>query len=144
MAVSFHEKSPAFKLNNKKLLKQWIKETIVKEHYIPGDINFVFDTDEKVYQANVKYLHHDWLTDVIAFEYNEGVKINGDILISVERVRENAEKYGVSAEEELRRVMIHGVLHLCGYEDKDKAQQEGMRKKENRYLDLWEKIRKRG
>ncbi len=140
MAVNFHEKAPSFHLKNKKKLKQWIKESVVREHYIPGDINFVFETDKNVYGANRKYLNHDWYTDVISFDYKEGRRINGDILISVNRVAENAVKFGVSEETEMQRVMIHGVLHLCGYEDATKKEKEKMRKLEDRYLRLIKKI----
>jgi len=104
-----------------------------------GDITFVFENDEEVYRVNLKYLDHGWYTDVISFDYNQGERINGDIIISVDRVKENAEKYGVRREEEMRRVMIHGVLHLIGYEDDTAAKKEAMRKKEDKYLALWEK-----
>ena len=141
MAVTFHEKAPAFHLKYKKYLKKWVKQSIVWEHYIPGDINFVFETDEEVYRINVKYLNHDWYTDVISFDYNEENVINGDIIISIERVRENSEKLNLNYEDELRRVMIHGVLHLCGYDDKSTMERKNMRKLENKYLKVWEKIR---
>ena len=141
MAVTFHEKAPAFHLKNKRYLKKWVKQTIEEEHYIPGDINFVFETDEEVYQINLKYLNHDWYTDVISFDYNNKNVINGDIIISIERVKENAKKYKVKNEEEVRRVMIHGVLHLCGYNDKTAGENENMRTLENKYLKVWEKIR---
>ncbi|MCD6202023.1 MAG: rRNA maturation RNase YbeY [Bacteroidales bacterium] len=143
MAVYFHEKAPSFHIKDKKKLKQWIKESVVGEHFVVGDINFVFETDEKVYQANVKYLNHDWYTDVISFDYKEGKIINGDILISVDRVEDNAAKYGVSKEREIQRVMIHGVLHLCGYDDDTEKERDKMRKLEDLYLRLMEKIMKK-
>ncbi len=105
-----------------------------------GDITFVFENDEEVYQVNLKYLDHDWYTDVISFDYNQGERVNGDIIISVDRVKENAKTYGVRWEEEMRRVMIHGVLHLIGYEDDTVGKKEAMRKKEDKYLALWEKM----
>ena len=143
MAVYFHEKAPSFHIKDKKKLKQWIKESVVGEHFVVGDINFVFETDENVYQANVKYLNHDWYTDVISFDYKEGKIINGDILISVDRVEDNAAKYGVSKEREIQRVMIHGVLHLCGYDDDTEKERDKMRKLEDLYLRLMEKIMKK-
>jgi len=143
VAVYFHEKAPSFHIKDKKKLKQWIKESVVGEHFVVGDINFVFETDEKVYQANVKYLNHDWYTDVISFDYKEGKIINGDILISVDRVEDNAAKYGVSKEREIQRVMIHGVLHLCGYDDDTEKERDKMRKLEDLYLRLMEKIMKK-
>ena len=142
MAVTFHEKAHAFQLKNKRFLKKWVKQTIEEEHYIPGDITFVFETDEEVYRVNLKYLDHNWYTDVISFDYNDGSVINGDIIISVERVKENAKKYKVKNEEEVRRVMIHGVLHLCGYDDQEAGEKENMRRLENKYLEVWEKIKR--
>ena len=142
MAIILKENAPYFHINNKRKLKQWIKESVVNENYIPEGINFVFDTDEVVYKVNVKFLKHDWYTDVISFDYNKGKKIYGDILISVDRVMDNAKKFGVTMEVEMRRVMIHGVLHLCGYSDETEEERKLMKKTEDKYLCLWEKIMK--
>ena len=139
MAVQFLEKAPEYHPKGKRKLKNWIRETVEKENRRCGAITFVFEKEEEVYRMNVAYLDHDWYTDVISFDYSEGETVNGDVIISVERVRENSKKYGVSEEEEMRRVMIHGVLHLLGYEDDNEKKKKRMREKEDHYLSLWEK-----
>ena len=139
MAVLFLEKAPGFILQKKRDLKKWVRETVMNENRLPGDITFVFENDEEVYKVNVEYLQHDWYTDVISFDYNEGRRVNGDIIISVDRVKENAAKFGTDPEEELRRVMIHGVLHLLGYEDDTDEKKEIMRRREDKYLEEWKK-----
>jgi rRNA maturation RNase YbeY len=140
VAILFLEKAPGFSLKNKRKLKKWICRTIEAEKRRCGDISFVFEQDEEVYRVNLEYLQHDWYTDVISFDYNEGKKVNGDIIISVDRIKENAGKFGVTAGEEMRRVMIHGVLHLLGYEDHRKEEREKMTGLENKYLALWQNI----
>jgi len=140
VAILFLEKAPGFSLKNKRKLKKWICRTIEAEKRICGDISFVFEQDEEVYRVNLEYLQHDWYTDVISFDYNKGKKVNGDIIISVDRIKENAGKFGVTAREEMRRVMIHGVLHLLGYEDHSKEEREKMTGLENKYLALWQNI----
>ena len=101
-----------------------------------GNLNYSFTSDESLLKINMEYLKHNTYTDIITFNYNEGKKISGDIFISIDRVKENAEKFEAPFEEELHRVMIHGVLHLCGYKDKSKTDSELMRKKENAALRL--------
>lgn len=135
--VSFHNQSISFKLKNKTKLRQWIKTITEKEKHRLGIINYIFCTDDELLEINIRHLNHNTLTDIITFDYTEGKIISSDIFISVDRVAENAEKFKVSFEEELRRVMIHGVLHLCGYKDKTKADAELMRKKENASLKLF-------
>ena len=134
MAILFINDHLDFRLKEKLKLKKWIIKISLKEKKEIGSLNYIFTTDEALLEINRKYLKHNTYTDIITFNYNEGKKINGDVFISVERVRENAKKFGVDFEEELRRVMIHGVLHLCGYRDKKKADAELMRKKENQSL----------
>ena len=109
---------------------------IKKEKYTLGNLNYTFVSDEALLKINIDFLKHNTYTDIITFNYNEGKKISGDIFISVDRVQENAEKFDVSFEEELHRVMIHGVLHLCGYKDKTKADSVSMRKKEDQSLKM--------
>jgi rRNA maturation RNase YbeY len=142
VAILFLEKAAGFSLRNKRKLKKWICETVEKEKRVCGDISFVFETDEAVYLVNTEYLQHDWYTDVISFDYNEGKRVNGDIIISVDRVRENAARFGVTPEEEMRRVIIHGVLHLIGYEDGSEEERKNMTRLENKYLALWQKSEK--
>lgn len=131
MAISFSNDNIVFNLKNKYKLKKWIQSVIEKEKRLLGNINYSFTSDDSLLKINIEYLKHETYTDIITFDYNEGKKINGDIFISIDRVQENAGKFGVSFEEELRRVMIHGVLHLCGYKDKLKTDAVMMRKKEN-------------
>lgn len=101
-----------------------------------GEISIILLSDEELLKINIDYLQHDYYTDIITFDYSEGCKISGELYISVDRVKENAQKYGYRFEEELKRVIIHGILHLCGYKDKSKKEQHEMRKKEDYYLAL--------
>lgn len=135
--VSFFNQSISFKLKEKTKLKQWIKAITEKEKHKLGQINYIFCTDDELLEINIRHLNHNTLTDIITFDYTEGKTIHSDIYISVERVNENAKKFKVTFDEELHRVMIHGILHLCGYKDKTKADAELMRKKENASLKLF-------
>ena len=136
MPISFNNQSITFKLKEKSKLKLWIKFIAEKEKHIVGNINYVFCNDSELLEINIKHLNHNTYTDIITFDYTEGSKINSDIYISIERVSENAKKFNVLFEEELHRVMIHGILHLCGFKDKTKSDSELMRKKENSALKL--------
>lgn len=136
MPISFNNQSTPFKLKEKAKLKLWIKYITEKEKHVIGTINYVFCNDAELLEINLKHLNHNTFTDIITFDYSEGNIINSDIFISIDRVEENAKKFKVSFEEELHRVMIHGILHLCGYKDKTKKDSELMRKKENLALKL--------
>lgn len=136
MAVTFQNQNLRFTLRDKNPLKAWIGKVILSEKKTPGQINFVFTGDEDLYKINVEFLNHSTYTDIITFDSCFGKLINGDIIISVDRVRENARRFGVPFENELHRVMIHGVLHLCGYKDKTKSEKEKMRRLESRALRL--------
>ena len=131
MAITFQIQEIKFKLQNPAAIKLWIKKICELEKKKQGQINFVFTNDEEVLKANIQYLNHNTYTDIITFDYCEGKIINGDIIISIERVKDNAEKFKIEFEEELKRVIIHGVLHLCGYKDKTKEASALMRKKED-------------
>lgn len=135
--ISFQNQSISFKLKEKTRLKAWIKTVTEKEKHRLGDINYIFCSDDELLEINIQHLNHTTYTDIITFDYTEGNKISSDIFISIDRVEENAKKFKVSFEEELHRVMIHGILHLCGYKDKSKADAELMRKKENASLKLF-------
>jgi len=135
--VSFFNQSLSFKLKEKTKLKNWIKTVTEKEKHKLGNINYIFCTDDELLEINIRHLNHKTLTDIITFDYTEGKTIHSDIYISVERVEENAKKFKVTFDEELHRVMIHGILHLCGYKDKTKADAELMRKKENASLKIF-------
>lgn len=136
MAISFSNDNITFNLKRKSELKTWIKSIIEKEKHVLGNLNYTFVSDESLLKINIEYLKHNTYTDIITFNYNEGKKVSGDIFISVDRVKENAQKFDVSFEEELHRVIIHGVLHLCGYKDKTKTDSDLMRSKENASLRL--------
>lgn len=135
MAIHLFEEDIKIKINKKLGIKKWLKETIEKEKNVLNELNYIFCSDEYLHNMNVSYLNHDTLTDIITFDNAEFEgEIVGDIFISIERVKENAVKFGVSFEDELHRVMVHGALHLLGYKDKKKADQEKMRERENYYL----------
>jgi len=123
-----------FNLVNENKLTSWILDAIKKEGYKIGDINYIFCTDEYLHKLNVEFLNHDTLTDNISFDYTVGKIIQGDIYISIDRVRDNAIDYGVDFKDELLRVMIHGVLHFCGYKDKTPDESKMMRAKEEYYM----------
>ena len=109
-----------FILNNQRELQRWIEEVIISENKILGDLNYIFCSDEYLLERNIKYLNHDNLTDIITFNFCEGEIINSDIMISIDRVKENSSIFENSFLDELHRVMIHGVLHLIGYDDQNK------------------------
>ncbi len=134
--ISFQNQTISFKLKEKARLKAWIKAVTEKEQHRLGDINYIFCTDDELLDINLQHLNHNTYTDIITFDYTEGNRISSDIFISVDRVEENAKKFKVAFEEELHRVMIHGILHLCGYKDKSKADAKLMRKKEDIALNL--------
>ena len=125
-----------FKIEDTKALSHWISEIILHENHELGDLTYVFCDDDYLHKLNLQFLNHDTLTDIISFDNSLGKQIHGEIYISVERVKENARTYQVAFLEELHRVIIHGVLHFCGYKDKTKKQQETMSRKENEALDL--------
>jgi probable rRNA maturation factor len=111
-----------------------LSKTIQEEGFLLGDITVIFVTDGYLLEMNKKYLNHDYYTDIITFDYCEGNIISGDLFISLDRVRENASTFDTPFLLELKRVMIHGVLHLCGHKDKTKEEEENMRSLENKYL----------
>lgn len=136
--ITFFNEEIVFILKNKQVLKDWISQVISAEKRKKGEISFIFCNDEYLSKINIQYLNHDTLTDIITFDNTEDYqgKISGDIFISIERVKENAEKLNISFVNELNRVMIHGVLHLLGYKDKTKAEKAQMRQKEDYCLSL--------
>lgn len=114
--------------------KQWLKSVIRKEGLVPGDISYLFCDDAYLLEQNIAFLHHDTFTDIITFDKRVGEIVSGDIMISLERVAENAQKFSVSFEDEFLRVMVHGTLHLCGYKDKTDQEAAEMRRMENESL----------
>lgn len=117
----------------------WIKAVAAMHDRKVGEIGYMFVSDEKILEVNNQYLGHDYYTDIITFDYCEGDILNGDIVISLDTVRTNAEKFGKTYEDELNRVIIHGVLHLCGINDKGPGEREIMEDNENMALALLEK-----
>jgi len=135
--ISFFSEEITFQLDHSDTIQKWVQHTVKQENQTIESINYIFCTDEYLHKINVEYLSHDYYTDIITFDNSEetGV-IEGDIFISIERVEENAKTNFVSFQEELKRVIIHGVLHLIGYNDKTDSEQDIMTKKENAYLSL--------
>lgn len=131
-----NESDRDFTLFNKKDVSAWISEVITSEGFEEGEITYVFCDDAYLHSLNVKFLEHDTLTDIISFDYSLGKQINGEIYISIERVKENAEEFNASFTEELHRVIIHGILHYCGYKDKSETEAKEMRKREDKALSL--------
>ena len=137
MAIRFSTQSGDFELKEPEKVKQWIAEVIQRRGKAVGNVNYLFCDDEYLLDVNQRYLNHDTFTDIITFDYVAGGLISGDILISTERVGENAEKFGMPFEHELHRVVIHGVLHLLGQGDKSDAEAAEMRRQEEEALALW-------
>ncbi|MCH7534922.1 MAG: rRNA maturation RNase YbeY [Bacteroidetes bacterium] len=134
--IFFHEENISFDLQNEEIIVKWISKSIKDFEKIPGDINFIFTSDEALHKINHTYLDHDDFTDVITFDYSEGDEISGDIYISIDRVRENADNFDQSFENEIHRVMIHSILHLLGFDDKSDKDKTEMTRKEDFYLSL--------
>jgi rRNA maturation RNase YbeY len=132
---SFRKKSVS-KLPHPRKTSTWLLNTIKSEENTTTGINFIFCSDKYLKAINVEYLSHDTSTDIITFDYTNDEGVAGDVCISIDRVRENASKFHTNLDEELHRVMIHGVLHLLGYKDKSKRAKSLMRKKEDAYLSL--------
>ena len=123
-----------FKLFFENDISRWIGDVIVAEKFVEGDISYVFCDDDFLHGINKEFLNHDTLTDIISFDYSLGKQIHGEIYISVERVAENAKRFKSEFNDELHRVMIHGILHYCGYKDKTKTDSEEMKHKEDEAL----------
>lgn len=138
--ISYFYEDTKFVFKGRQRNNRWLRLVAESEIRRMGDLSIVFCSDNYILDMNIKYLQHDYFTDIITFDYCEGEKISGDLFISVDSVRENALLYRATFEEELNRVMVHGVLHLIGYDDHTKAEQKTMREKENYYLSLRELV----
>jgi probable rRNA maturation factor len=126
-----------FALQNESAFSNWISAIIISENKKEGDINYIFCDDDYLHKINLEYLEHDTLTDVISFDYSIGNELHGDVFISIERVKENAIDFEVDFENELKRVMAHGVLHYCGYKDKNDSDAAIMRAKEEEKINMF-------
>jgi len=134
MAISYYEegiKAPKIK---KRIISSWIKEVAAAYGKKIGEVGYIFCSDEKILEVNRQYLQHDYYTDIITFDYTEGDKISGDLFISLDTVKTNAETFGSTYTEELYRTIIHGILHLCGINDKGPGEREIMEANENKAL----------
>jgi len=137
--INFINEQIKFFLKDKSRIKKWLSACIIHEKHDPGTICYVFCSDKYLLTINNKYLKHNYYTDIITFDYTEKESkiISGDIFISIETVKSNSEDLGIEFGTELKRVMVHGILHLLGYGDKTNTQQKEMRKKEDKYIKLF-------
>jgi probable rRNA maturation factor len=136
MSVHFLEEDRKARGFNRTDTKKWLHDVIRREGKTPGVISYIFCSDDFLVDINIKFLNRDYYTDVISFDYTENGVISGDIMISVDRVKENAANMGITFVDELKRIMVHGLLHLIGYDDNTKESKEIMSKREDLYLDL--------
>ncbi|MDP2337748.1 MAG: rRNA maturation RNase YbeY [Bacteroidota bacterium] len=134
MSIQYFNEDIPFPKLEKRISSNWIKTVIFSEGKIAGDISFVFCSDDYLLDMNKKYLDHDYYTDIITFDYVEDKNINGDIFISIDRVKDNANEFSTPFANELNRILIHGILHLLGYKDKKKNDKKLMTEKEDYYL----------
>ena len=125
-----------FEIEDETQLESWIEKVVSEKGFELGEVNYIFCDDDYLLKLNIEFLQHDTLTDIISFDNSLGKLINGDIYISIERIRENAKEYNVTFEEEIHRVMIHGVLHYMGLKDKSADEKMTMRKEENKALSV--------
>ena len=132
--ITYNAEDSSMPAIKKREMNAWIKAVAQKYGRRVGDIGYMFVSDEKILEVNRQYLGHDYYTDIITFDYDEGDRINGDIVISLDTVATNAEQYGKTYEDELHRVIIHGILHLCGINDKGPGEREIMEAAENEAL----------
>jgi rRNA maturation RNase YbeY len=132
LRIFYDDGAPA--LRNWRLKKKKLEKVILGEGKIPGDLNFILTSDTELRKINKQFLKHNYFTDVISFAYSSGEVLNGEIYISFQRIRKNAIRFRTKVEEELLRVMIHGILHICGYEDANEGQRKEMRSIEDKWL----------
>ncbi|HBT86373.1 MAG: rRNA maturation RNase YbeY [Fermentimonas sp.] len=136
MAISFQADNVKLPVIKKREISKWIKTVALKYGKTTDEISYIFCDDEKILEINKEYLKHDYYTDIITFDYSEGEKISGDIFISIDTVKSNSQMYTTDYQDELYRVIIHGVLHLCGLDDSSEAEQKIMREAEDNALKL--------
>ena len=134
--ISFNYETE-FTLENETLFSDWISRVILSENKKEGDINYVFCDDEYILEINKQYLDHDYYTDIISFDYCVGNELHGDVFVSIDRVKENATDFDVTFDDELKRVIIHGILHYIGYKDKSEEEELLMRQKENEKIAMF-------
>ena len=140
MAIIYHAEGVRFPAIGRRETTKWIKFVVQFYGKRVGDVAYIFCSDQKILEMNKQYLQHDYYTDIITFDYTEGNKISGDIFISIDTVKSNSEQLATGYHEELHRVIIHGILHLCGWNDKIPEDKQQMREKENEALRLRNRI----
>lgn len=136
MAVSYYAEDIKMPSLKRRETTKWIREVAAVHQMKVGDVAYIFCSDEKILEVNKEYLQHDYYTDIITFDYTEDGVVNGDVFISLDTVKSNAEEFGVTFDQELHRIIIHGILHLCGIDDKGPGERENMTAKENEALAL--------
>ena len=136
--ILYYYEDVDFIFKGKTLNNRWLRLVAESEIKRAGDISIIFCSDNYILDINQRYLQHDYFTDIITFDYCEGDRLSGDLFISIDSVRENAREYGTEFKDELNRVIVHGLLHLIGYDDHTAEEKEVMRKKEDYYLSLRE------
>ncbi|MCQ2203353.1 MAG: rRNA maturation RNase YbeY [Bacteroidales bacterium] len=139
--ITFVEEEVNARLKERRLIKKWIKQVAESYNYKLGDICYIFCNDEKILATNIEFLQHDYYTDIITFDYVEGDILSGDMFISVDTVKSNSELFSGSYEDELHRVVIHGILHLCGLKDKAPADEKKMRAAEDKALKMLSQLK---
>lgn len=141
MTVRYHNDDCAYRLPEKRRTAEWLRGVAASEGYTLGEVNYIFCSSRRLLEMNRQFLGHDYYTDIITFDYSDrkGARIvSGDVFIDVETVADNARRYGATRLEEMRRVVVHGVLHLCGQGDKTPRTNAQMHRKEDKYLKFWE------
>lgn len=141
MAVRFFNEGTKMPKIARTLIRNWVKEVASRHQKRVGEISYIFCNDDKIIEVNRQYLQHDYFTDIITFDYSEDDRVSGDLFISLDTVRSNAEQFGQSYDVELHRVIIHGVLHLCGIDDKGPGEREIMERHENEALRLLDEMK---
>ena len=140
MAVKYYNDSCTYRLPQKRATAEWLRRVAEEEGYVLGDVSYIFCSAERLLAMNRQFLGHDYYTDVITFDYSDrkGTRtVSGDVFIDVETVADNARQYGATTLQEMRRVVVHGVLHLCGQKDKTPRANAQMHRKEDKYLAWW-------
>ncbi len=138
--INFYVEDVELKLKDKLLLKKWIKQVVESYDFKTGDLSYIFCSDEKILEVNRQFLQHDYYTDIITFDYDEDGVVSGDMYISVDTVKTNSEQFAPSFVRELHRVIIHGVLHLCGLKDKAPEDEKKMRAAEDKALAMLDEL----
>jgi len=139
MAIIYQVEDTKMPLIKKRKVSEWIKNVVVGYQKKVGDIAYIFCSDKKILEVNNEYLQHDYYTDIITFDYTEGDVVSGDIFVSLDTVKSNSEQFGTNYDEELHRIIIHGILHLCGINDKTPPERKYMTECENKALAMREK-----